>query len=67
MHGKIVYEDFEMKNLGAYHDLFLNSDTLHLADVLENFWNMCLNIYELDRTKFISALGLAWQSALKKT
>ena len=37
MHGKIVYEDFEMKNLGAYHDLFLNSDTLHLADVLENF------------------------------
>ena len=67
MHGKRVYEDFEMKNLGEYHDVFLNSDTLHLADVLENFWNMCLNIYELDRTKFISALGLAWQSALKKT
>ena len=37
MHGKRVYEDFEMKNLGEYHDVFLNSDTLHLADVLENF------------------------------
>ena len=37
MQGKRVYEGFEMKNLGEYHDVFLNSDTLHLADVLENF------------------------------
>ena len=39
---------FEIKNLGKYHDLYVQSDTLLLADVYENFRNMCLNIYELD-------------------
>ena len=38
-----------------------------LADVFENFHNMCLEIYETDPAKFLSALGLAWQVALKKT
>ena len=43
------------------------SDTLLLADVFENFRNMCLEIYELDPTYFVSAPGLAWQACLKKT
>ena len=38
-----------------------------LADVCENLWNMCLEIYELDPAKFHSASGVAWQAALKKT
>ena len=38
-----------------------------LADVFENFRNMCLQIYELGPAKFLSAPGLAWQAALKKT
>ena len=38
-----------------------------LADVFENFQNMCLDIYELDPANFLSAPGLAWQAALKKT
>ena len=38
-----------------------------LADVFENFCNMCLDIYELDPSKFLSAPGLSWQAALKKT
>ena len=38
-----------------------------LTDVFENFTNMCLEIYELDPAKFISATRLAWQAALKKT
>ena len=38
-----------------------------LADVFENYTNMCLEIYELDPAKFLSAPGLAWQVALKKT
>ena len=47
--------------------MYFQSDTLLLADVFENFRNMCINIYELDLGKFISAPGLAWQAALKKT
>ena len=38
-----------------------------LADVYENFRNMCLDIYELDPVYFVSAPGLAWQACLKKT
>ena len=38
-----------------------------LADVFENFRNICLEIYELDPAKLLSAPGLAWQAALKKT
>ena len=64
-HAKRVYKDFEIKNLGEYHDLYVQSDTLLLADVFENFRNMCLKIYKLDPAKFLSGPGLAWQAALK--
>ena len=57
---------FKIKNLDEYHDLYVQSDTL-LADVYEDFRNMCLNIYELDPAYFVSAPGLAWQACLKKT
>ena len=67
MHAKRVCKYFEMKNLGEFHDLYLKSDVLLLADVLENFRKMCLKIYELDPVKFFSSAGLAWQAALKKT
>ena len=50
-----------------YHDLYVQSDALLLADVFERFRNMCLEIYEFDPAKFFSSLGLAWQAALKKT
>ena len=66
MHGKRVCKDFKIKNLGEYHDWYLKSDTVILADVFKNFRKMCLKIYELDPVKFISAPGLAWQAALKK-
>ena len=46
--------------------MYPKSDVLLLADVFENFRKMCLEIYELDLAKFISAPGLAWQAALKK-
>ena len=47
--------------------MYVQSDTLLLADVFENFRNMCIKIYELDPAKFFSAPKLAWQAALKKT
>ena len=42
VHAKRVCKDFEIKNLEEYHDLYVQSDTLLLADVFENFQNMCL-------------------------
>ena len=57
---KRVCKDFEIKNLGVYHDLYVQSDTLFLADLFENSRNMCLEIYELDPAKTFSTLGLAW-------
>ena len=44
----------------------VQGNTLLLADVFENFRNMCIKIYELDPAKFLSAPGLAWQATLKK-
>ena len=65
-HTKRVCKDFEIKNLGEYHDLYVQSNTLLLADVFENFRNMCLKIYELDPSRFLTELDLQWQAALKK-
>ena len=65
-HGKTVFEYLINKNLGDYHDLYVQSDTLLLADIFENFRNMCIRIYELDPAHFLSAPGLAWQACLKK-
>ena len=50
-----VCKDFEIKNSGKYHDLFVRGHTLFLADVFENFRIMCFKIYKLDPAKFISA------------
>ena len=67
VHAKKVWKVFKIKNLGEYHDLYVQSDTLLLADVFENFRDKCIEIYELDPAHFLSAPGLAWQACLKKT
>ena len=64
MHAKRVCKVFEIKHLGEYHNLYLKSVTLLLANVFRNFRKMCLKIYHLDIAKFFSAPGLAWQAAL---
>ena len=66
-HGNNVFKRFKLKNLGEYHDLYVQSDTLLLADVFENFRNKCLEVYDLDPAHFLSLPGLAWQVCLKKT
>ena len=66
-HGNNVFKKFKLKNLGEYHDLYVQSDTILLADVFENFRNMCIKVYELDPAHFLSLPGLAWQACLKKT
>ena len=66
-HGNNMFKRFKLKHLGEYHDLYVQSDTLLLADVFENFKNMCLKVYELDPAHFLSLPGLAWQACRKKT
>ena len=62
-----IFNKFKLNNLGDYHDLYVQSDTLLLADVFENFRDMCLKEYELDPAHFLSLPGLAWQACLRKT
>ena len=66
-HGNNVFKGFKLENLGDYHDLYVQSDTLLLTDVSENFRDMCIKVYELDPAHFVSLPGLAWQACLKKT
>ena len=66
-HAKRVFKSLNNKTLGDYHDLYVQSDTLLLADVFENFRNKCIEIYGLDPAHFLSAPGLAWQACLKKS
>ena len=62
-----MFKKFKLKNLGEYHDLYVPSDTLLVADVFENFRNMCIKVHELDPAHFLSLPGLAWQACKKKT
>ena len=55
-HVQKMFEELKVKNLGDYHDLYVQSDTLLLADVFENFRNKCINIYELDPAHFFFLL-----------
>lgn len=66
-HAQRVWEEFDIKNLGEYHDLYVTTDVLALADVFEQFREMCLNYYGLDAAHFYTTPGLAWEAALKMT
>ena len=61
-HAQNVIEKFRLKNLGDYHDLYIQSDTLLLADVFGNFSNKCIEMYEINPGHFLPAPGLAWQA-----
>ena len=65
--GNNVFKRFELENLRDYHDLYVQSDTLLLAEVFEDFRDMYIKEYKLDPAHFLSLPGLAWQSCLKKT
>ena len=66
-HANNVFKKFNINNLGEYHDLYVRSDTLLLADIFENCRQSCLKNYQLDPAHFVSLPGLAWQACLKKT
>ena len=66
-HAQRLFEEFKLKNLGDYHNLYVQSNTLLVADVFENFRNKCVEIYDLDPAHFLSTTKLAWQACLKTT
>ena len=67
MQKEFVIKRIWNKISGEYHDLYVQSDTLLLADLFENFRNMCIKIFEVYPAKFLSGPGLACKAALKRT
>ena len=65
LHAQRSCKNFEIKHLGEYHDLYPNHDALLLADVFENFRNICFKNYQLDPAKNLPAPVLPWKAALK--
>ena len=66
-HARKVWDVFDMRTMGDYHDLYLETDVLLLADVFENFRDVCLENYKLDPAWYYTAPGLAWNACIKVT
>ena len=63
---KCIHKDFKIKNLGNYHDLYVQSDILLLSDVLKNFRTECIKTYELDSAHFFICTGISMAIMFKK-
>ena len=66
-HDQKVWNTFNMRTMGEYHDLYLKSDILLLADVFENFRKTCHQYYKLDSCHYFTSPGLSWDAMLKMT
>ena len=66
-HAQDVWNTFSCKNMGDYHNYYLASDVLLLADVFENFRKTCLQYYKLDPCHYFTSPGLSWDAMLKMT
>ena len=66
-HARKVSKEFKIRNLGDYHDLYLRTDVILLANVFEAFRDTCLEHCSLDPVHFYMAPGLAWKACLRKT
>ena len=66
-HAIKVWNTFGCKTIRDYHDLYLKSDVMLLADVFENFRKTCLHHYKLDPAHYFTSPGLAWDACLKTT
>ena len=64
-HAQDVWNEFNCKTFGDYHDIYLALDVLLLADVYENFRSMSLETYRLDPAHYLTAPGLAWDAMLR--
>ena len=66
-HAQRVWKEFRIHNLGDYHDLYLRTDVVLLANVYEAFRETCLEHYKLNPVHFYTSPGLAWKACLKCT
>ena len=66
-HAQNVWNTFGCQSIRDYHDLYLKTDVLLLADVFENFRKTCLKHYKLDPAYYYTSPGLAWDACLKET
>ena len=66
-YAQTVWKTFKLKTMGEYHDLYLRSDILLLADVFEIFRKTCLEYYKLDPCHYFTSPGLSWDTMLKMT
>ena len=66
-HAQEVWAKFDMHRMHNYHDLYLETDVILLADVFEEFRKMSLNFYKLDPLHYVSSPGLSWDACLKMT
>ena len=66
-HAQNIWEVFKLNTMGDYHNLYLQSDILLLADVFENFRRTCLEYYKLDPCHYFTSPGLSWDAMLKMT
>ena len=66
-HAQRVWKEFGIHNLRDYHDLYLRTDVVLLANVFEAFRDTCLRHYKLDPAHFYTSPGLAWKACLKQT
>ena len=66
-HAKKVWDIFNIKDIGDYHDLYVQADTAQLSDVFENFRSLCLREYQLDPAYYVSTPSLAFDAMLKIT
>ena len=66
-HAKQIWEALGCRNLGDYHNWYVATDTLLLADVFENFRKVCQEKYGLDPAHYYTTPGLSWDALLKKT
>ena len=66
-HAQKVWKHFNIKNMGEYHDLYLKTDVILLADIFGNFRDLCVKNYKLDPAWYYTSPGLCWDALLKKT
>ncbi|MFZ2538730.1 MAG: hypothetical protein WAX04_07500 [Oscillospiraceae bacterium] len=66
-HAQTVWQEFGCKTIRDYHNFYNVSNVLLMADVFENFRDVCMKNYKLDPAWYYTAPGLAWSAALKLT